>query len=167
MARCILGTGTKRSIETIKKLQQLHVMSLNPSAYTVNELNDIMYLAMQKIKPEVTIFEGLEILESMVEAEDLTYNLYNTLLRNKRNGITGFYIYSLPVRSAMSELALAPMFDMGMYTETSPCRLSDLTMGGFKGLSLDLAVEVYHQLAHLHFNMSVNTQKLAELHCIG
>lgn len=167
MARCILGTGAERDAEAIKKLQQLHVISLNPSAYTMNELNDIMYLAMQKIKPEITIFEGLEILDSMVEAENLAYNLYNTLLRNKRNGITGFYIYSFPARSAMSELALAPMFDMGMYMETSPCRLSSLTTDRFKELTLDLAVEVYHQLAHLHFNMSVNTQRLAERHCIG
>ena len=167
MARCILGTGTKRSIETIKKLQQLHVMSLNPSAYTVNELNDIMYLAMRKIKPEITILEGLEILESMVEAKDLTYNLYNMLLRNKRNGITGFYVYSFPDRSAMLGLALVSMFDMGMYMETNPCRLSDLTTDRFKEVTLDLAVEVYHQLTHLHFNMSVNTQKLAELYCIG
>lgn len=167
MARCILGVGSKEEMDVANKLQRLYIISLNPSAYTVNELNDIMHLAMEKIRPEVAIFEGLEILETMVEKRDLVYNLYNMLLRNKRNGITGFYIYSLPVRSAMSELELAPMFDMGMYLETSPSRVSDYTGGRYRGLSLDIAVEIYHQLAHIHFNMSVNTQKLAELHCIG
>ncbi|HID40812.1 MAG TPA: hypothetical protein EYP33_01505 [Pyrodictium sp.] len=167
MARCILGAGSKEGIDAANKLQRLRIISLNPSAYTVNELNDIMHLAMEKIRPEVAIFEGLEILETMVEKRDLIYNLYNMLLRNKRNGVTGFYIYSLPARSAMSELELAPMFDMGMYLETSPGRISDYMGGRYRGLSLDIAVEICHQLAHIHFNMSVNTWKLAELHCIG
>ncbi|ALL00821.1 circadian clock protein KaiC [Pyrodictium delaneyi] len=167
MARCMLDMSSKGR-NTASKLRQLHVISLNPSAYTVNELNDIMHLAMEKIRPEIAIFEGLEILKAMVEERELLFNLYNMLLRNKRNGITGFYLYSLPMRSAMSELDLAAMFDMGMYLETSPGRLSDYyNEKRYSGLTLDMGVEVYHQLAHIHFNMSVDTQKLAELHCIG
>ncbi|KSW12536.1 hypothetical protein CF15_07395 [Pyrodictium occultum] len=147
----------------------LYVVSLNPTAYTVNEINDMIDLAVRRLKPDIAITEGLEILEAVAgkgNENSIAYNMYNMVLRYKRRGITGLWLQSFPLRQAMLKQALASMFDMGIYIEGSPYTSSQL-MGRASKLALGLSLEVYHAIAHTSFNMLVDTYRLLRWNCFG
>ncbi len=164
MAECIARYSHPK-VDPMTVLDNINVVSLNPSAYTIEELDSIISEKVEKRNPQVIIIEGLEILEAMIPQDRLTSYLYNLLLRNRRRNVLSFYIYSLPSQRAMRELSLTSMFDMGIYIETKPAVIKSISDGVQVGLLMDF--EVYHHLAHISLESMIDTSVLAYYSCLG
>ena len=141
---------------------RVKVLSINPTAYTLNELYDIIRLFLDQTSPTTLMVEGLELLETFFEKRDMTTMMYNLMLRNKKHRITGIYIYSVTSRPRFFENPLTMISDVGVFIESTPQPSQRLTSG-----AQQLSVEVFGHLTHVSLNIQLNVSKLLQLRCIG
>ena len=141
---------------------RVRVLSLNPTAYTLNELYDIIRLFLDQTTPTTLMVEGLELLETFFEKRDMTTMMYNLMLRNKKHRITGIYLYSVTSRPRFFENPLTMISDIGVFIESTPQPSQRLTRG-----AQQLSIEVFGHLTHVSLNIQLNVSKLLQLHCIG
>jgi circadian clock protein KaiC len=125
---------------------ELSTMSINPTAYTLPELVDMVAEIINKFKPRIFILEGLEAIEVVEEKKERYYSsLYNMIMRSKRAKVTSFYIYSVPSRGYLRELPVTPLFDATLYVEANPRSIVEY---GYSGAALEMSVDVYHPFIH-------------------
>ncbi len=155
--------------DTSLALERMHVLSMNPTAFTLNEMYDaarhfVADLSARGLRPGVLVVEGLDLLESLYGDRSGYLNvLYNMLLANKKQRLTTFYVYTAASRSAALSNPLAQVADMGIFVSSTP--LGPDAAG--RPLTQLINFEVYSSLGHGSIAVTLHTERIAELRCIA
>ncbi len=141
----------------------VHVISLNPSAYTVHELLLLMRFAVEHYKPDILIIEGVELLEALHPREEILPELYNFVLWNKRKRVLGVFIHTMPGKEAMQRFPLISTYDAVVFISTAP-RL--LGKGSEDPLRQIWTLEAYHGSMHIECNVVVYPVSVLKFTCM-
>jgi circadian clock protein KaiC len=135
------------SYHPVKNSEKVSTMSINPTAYTLPELVDMVTEIIAKFKPKVFLLEGLEAIEVVEEKKERYYSsLYNMLMRSKRARTTSFYLYSVPSRSHLRDLPITPLFDAILYVESNPRSIIEYS---YSGTALEVNLDIHHPFTHV------------------
>ncbi|ABM80082.1 ATPase domain-containing protein [Hyperthermus butylicus] len=137
-----------------------NVVSVNPTVYTLVELIDLISSAIDQFKPSILLVDGLEAIEVVETRKERYYaSLYNLLVRSKKKGVTGFYLYSVPSRVQLKELPVTPLFELSIYIEANPRSIVEYE---YEPLGLETSMEVYHPLIHVKIPVRFRTNNLLQ-----
>lgn len=140
---------------------RLRVLSLNPTVFTLNELYDMIRVFLDRNKPSIVFFEGMELLDFFFERRELLAAMYNLMLRNKRNKVTSIYLYSMPERKGTMSVPFAEIADIGGF-------LSSIPEAGVGSADRQrLVLELYGNLGHASFEAVLDIGKLMSMQCVG
>lgn len=117
---CESFTHNKRTVEDRIKLcldrggvgsgPEIKIFQINPTAYTLDEIYYLTDLEERKIKPDIAVVNGIEILQELSDPKEYLNIQYNKLLRRMNRKITGFYLIKHPLNK-IEKIPLINFYD--------------------------------------------------------
>ena len=115
LVKCLLGMVTGSPARAEELARRLHVVSYNPTAFTVLEINDNIRQLIDAVNPDIFVFEGLDVIEQFADRNEYLEILYNTMLRNKKRRVTSIYTISAIARDRLYERLASTLADIAAY----------------------------------------------------
>ncbi len=160
LVKCLLGTVTGSPERAEELARRLHVVSYNPTAFTVLEINDNMRHLLDAVNPDIFVFEGLDVIEQFTDRNEYLEILYNTMLRNKKRRVTSIYTISAVTRDQLYQRLASTLADIEAYIGEPQYTVDD---GPGQSYLVDFAGLFGRTQVRIH----INTRFLYARGCVG
>ncbi|BEP17873.1 ATPase domain-containing protein [Pyrofollis japonicus] len=140
-------------------IERIAAFSLNPSAYTPQELTILLRMAVDLVKPKVVVIEGFNLLERLQPRDEILPELFNFILWLRRRRITGVYLYNMLGlnRETVQEDPLAPLYDAIISIETPVEHLRPSKP------YREVMVTIHHQLISATLRLSIDARRFVNI----
>jgi circadian clock protein KaiC len=138
---------------------RIAAFSLNPSAYTPQELTILLRMAVDLVKPKVVVIEGFNLLEKLQPRDEILPELFNFILWLRRRRIIGIYIYNMLGlnKETIHEDPLAPLYDAIVTVKTPGQDLKPSKP------YREMLITIHHQLMSAMVKLSFDVRRLVDI----